>query len=129
MKKSVTNFCLFCFGYSAYSIIELAYRRYTHFSMGIAGGICFLAIYHIYKKYPKLTLFKKCVIGSLLITTVEFCFGVLFNIILKLDIWDYSTLPFNILGQVCPLFSLAWMLLCIPINSITKRIIRLEKSM
>ena len=34
--------------------------------------------------------------------------GCIVNIWLQLDIWDYSDLWGNILGQVCPLFTLIW---------------------
>ncbi len=127
MKRVKFDFGLFSFGFAAYSLIELAWRRYTHYTMGLAGGICFLILYHIYKKYPSLSLFKKCLIGSAIITLVEFCFGCLLNLRLHLGIWDYSNMPFNILGQVCPLFSFIWMLLCIPICFISKKLCRLEK--
>jgi len=30
------------------------------------------------------------------------------NVWLGLDIWDYSGVPGNIMGQVCPQFTLAW---------------------
>lgn len=30
------------------------------------------------------------------------------NLKLKLAVWDYSKMPLNILGQVCPAFSMLW---------------------
>lgn len=127
MKRVKLQLGLFSFGFAAYSLIELAWRRYTHYSMGLAGGTCFLLLYHIYKRCPSLSLFKKCLIGSAVITAVEFCFGCILNLKLNLGIWDYSELPFNILGQICPLFSFIWMLLCIPICFLSRRISKLEK--
>ena len=127
MKRVLTDTCIFSFGYAAYSLIELAWRRYTHFTMGIAGGLCLLILYHIYKKHPSLSTLKKCLIGSMVITAVEFCFGCLLNLHLKLNIWDYSALPLNVLGQICPLFSIIWMLLCLPICYITKKVKLLEE--
>ena len=122
MKNKALNYCLFSFGYTAYSLIELAYRKYTHYTMGIAGGISFVALYHIFARLKNACLFKKCIIGSCIITFIEFIFGCVFNLILKLDIWDYSRLPFNILGQVCLLYSVLWALLCIPISILTNKI-------
>jgi hypothetical protein len=46
-----------------------------------------------------------CAIG---VTAVELIFGVIFNIILKMRVWDYSHLPFNLFGQICPLYTLLW---------------------
>ena len=46
-----------------------------------------------------------CAVG---VTFIEFIFGVIFNLWLKMGVWDYSHMPMNILGQVCPLFTLLW---------------------
>jgi uncharacterized membrane protein len=45
------------------------------------------------------------------ITAIEFVAGIILNIILQLNVWDYSNMPFNILGQVCLPFSFLWFLL------------------
>lgn len=50
-------------------------------------------------------------IGAIIITALEFIVGVIVNLILKWNIWDYSMLPFNILGQISLPFSLIWFLL------------------
>jgi uncharacterized membrane protein len=126
MNQVATDTFAFSFGFAAYSLIELAYRRYTHYTMGIAGGLCFLILYRLYKGHPYFSLLKKCVLGSIIITAVELLFGIVLNRFLKLGIWDYSNMPLNILGQVCPLFSFYWLLLCIPVSYLAKRLSRLE---
>lgn len=128
MKRLATDTFVFSFGYAAYSLIELAYRRYTHYTMGIAGGLCLLILYRLYKSHPYFSLLKKCVLGSLVITTVELLFGIFLNRLLKLEIWDYSGMPLNVLGQVCPLFSLYWLLLCVPVSYLSKSFARLERA-
>lgn len=128
MKRILTDTFVFSFGYAAYSLIELAYRRYTHYTMGIAGGLCLLILYRLYRNRPYLSLFKKCALGSLIITSVELLFGIVLNRFLRLGIWDYSKMPLNILGQVCPLFSLYWLLLCAPVCLLTKSFARLERA-
>ncbi len=55
----------------------------------------------------------KCFIGGITVTVIEFVFGVIFNLILKKGVWDYSDKPYNLFGQVCLLFSVLWGLLCI----------------
>lgn len=45
---------------------------------------------------------------------MEFTSGVFINIVLGLGVWDYSALPFNVLGQVCLPFSALWLLLSVP---------------
>ncbi len=48
------------------------------------------------------------------ITFVELAVGIVVNLVLKLDVWDYSELPGNFLGQICPYFSLLWLVISIP---------------
>ena len=116
MKKLKENSVLFSFGGLTYGIIEILWRRYTHWSMIITGGVCFLLLFRIFNKAQRLTLLKKCLIGSAVITSIEFVVGVVVNIILKMDVWDYSSMPFNLWGQVCPLYSPLWGILTIPIS-------------
>ena len=42
---------------------------------------------------------------------VEFLSGCVLNLWLCLDVWDYSGLPGNVLGQICPAYGLLWFLL------------------
>lgn len=50
-------------------------------------------------------------LGMLFITACEFTAGVLENLMLGWRVWDYTERPFNLLGQICPLFSALWFLL------------------
>ena len=52
-------------------------------------------------------------IGSGIITVLEFLTGVLVNIVLHLNVWDYSNMPLNVLGQICLPFSLLWVIIAI----------------
>ena len=47
-------------------------------------------------------------ICCIIITVLEFIFGVVLNIWLGLQIWDYSGMPLNIMGQICLPFTVAW---------------------
>lgn len=58
-------------------------------------------------------LLYRCMLGGIAVTSVEFVFGVIFNLILKKNIWDYSKIPFNIGGQVCLLYTVLWSFLSI----------------
>ena len=95
---------LFGLGAFLYGLLEVVWRGYSHWSMMLAGGICFVAFSLIAEKLKGVPLLYKCVLGSLTVTVTEFIFGVLFNLILKQGVWDYSHIPLNILGQVCLLF-------------------------
>ncbi|MBQ2285695.1 MAG: hypothetical protein II252_00050 [Clostridia bacterium] len=113
MQKRKARFMLFSIGAVGYGLIEIIWRGYTHWSMLGAGGICFMFFGSISDKFKKAGLFIKGLIGSTFITGVEFIFGVVFNIILKKNVWDYSKMPLNIIGQVCMPYSCLWVLLSI----------------
>lgn len=51
------------------------------------------------------------ILGAIIITIFEFIVGVIVNIILKWNVWNYATVPFNIMGQICLPFSLIWIVL------------------
>ena len=97
-----------------YMVIEILYRGYTHWTMGVVGGICFLLIGLINEYLSWETpLWLQGIIGASIITVLEFISGVALNIWLDLGIWDYSKIPFNLLGQICLTFTIAWFFLSI----------------
>ncbi len=119
---------LFAIGGIAYGLIEILWRRKTHWSMVLTGGTCFVFLYKIFSKCEKLSLPKKCCLGSCVITSMEFLCGWIVNIKMKLNVWDYSKAKLNIKGQICPFYSMLWGLLCIPVNTICKVIRKRENT-
>ena len=109
----VKYFSIFTVGAIGYALIELAWRGRTHWTMMITGGICFMIIYAL-SKLERIPLAYKCAMGALGITSVEFIVGCIVNKALGWGVWDYSTMQFNIMGQICLLFSIIWYLMCIP---------------
>lgn len=105
---------LFLFGGTVYCLIELLFRGHTHPSMYILGGICFI-ICGLYNEVLlwETPLVLQMFLGATSITILEFITGVIVNIILKLNVWDYSNMPFNILGQICLPFWFAWFFLSV----------------
>ena len=102
-------FILFIIGAFIYMGIEIAYRGFTHWTMGVLGGLCFLIIGALNECYTwGMSFWKQCGISAIIVTTLEFIFGVILNVWLELGIWDYSHLPLNICGQVCIWFTFAW---------------------
>lgn len=111
MRKSIIlkYIYLFIVGGLIYTTLEAIFRGYTHWTMGIVGGICFIFLGLINELLPWETpLTLQMLIGSIIITFVEFISGCILNIWLKMNVWDYSNLPFNILGQICLPFSVLW---------------------
>lgn len=104
---------VFVIGAVGYALIELLWRGRTHWTMMITGGICFVIIYAL-SRLERVPLAYKCAMGALSITAVEFMVGCIVNIMLGWAVWDYSMLEYNIMGQVCLLFSIIWYLICIP---------------
>ena len=101
-KKTV----LFYLGGCAYMALELLWRGWSHGSMFLAGGLCFLLIGHLNEVSPRLPLFFRCAFGALIVTMVELGMGLAVN--RSYQVWDYRELPGNFLGQICPVFSLLW---------------------
>lgn len=114
MKKVKEYFIVYSLGSVLYALIEVVWRGFTHWTMAITGGIAFLALYITNIKLKTKSLFNKCLKGALIITALEFTVGVIVNRILKWHVWDYSSQPLNIMGQICPMFFAIWFVLCYP---------------
>lgn len=109
IKIILKNLILFLFGGFIYFFLEIIYRGYSHWAMYILGGICFLFIGYINKFLPwKTPLILQMLIGCLIITTLELITGIVVNIWLKLNVWDYSKLNYNFLGQISIYSSICW---------------------
>lgn len=95
---------MFLLGAVAYPILELIYRRRTHYSMAIAGGISMLLIDKIrkIKCIPSLKAFV-CGMG---ITGIEYICGLIWN--RRHQVWDYRHVPLNYKGQICVPYTLLW---------------------
>lgn len=113
---------IYTIGAVGYCALELVWRGYSHWTMTVAGGICFLALYLIDGRTRGLTLIKKSLLSAMVITSVEFAIGCVVNLMLGWRVWDYSDLPFSIMGQVCPAFFLLWFLLSVPTLILSKTI-------
>lgn len=112
--KQFKHLILFMIGGISYFIIELLWRGYSHISMFILGGICFVLIGLINEYLTfEMPLWKQQLISACIITILEFIFGIILNVWLKLNIWDYSNFKINILGQVSLLYCIFWFFLSI----------------
>ncbi len=102
---------IFSIGACGYGLIELLWRGHTHPSMLGAGGLSFLGLSFIDRIMKSASAVKKAIMGCALITFIEYIFGLVFNIFLKKNVWDYSKQPFNLNGQICLLYSIFWLFL------------------
>ena len=110
---------VYAIGSIGYRFIEILWRGYTHWTMGIVGGICMICIYFS-ENYLKVSLPLRAVVSALCITCIEFVAGLVINIVFELSVWDYSGLPLNLLGQVSLPYCMLWLILCIPAHYLCK---------
>lgn len=106
---------VYCIGSVLYSFIEIVFRGYTHWSMMLTGGACFL-LFYLMNTSLNINLLGKCFFSMFIITSFEFVVGYFVNIVFNLNVWSYAGLPFNYLGQICLLYSCIWFLFGIPMT-------------
>ena len=100
---------LFLCGAVGYGLLELLWRGRTHWSMLLCGGAALLMLYRLSRSTRP--FWVQCAAGALAITGLELAVGLLVNRWLGLGVWDYSDLWGNLWGQICPAFSVGWLVL------------------
>lgn len=109
------GYYLICFaiGAVAYGLIEVVARGYTHWTMALTGGVVMILL-NVINQTKNMHVLVKCLLGAVVITSLEFCAGMIVNVCFGWNVWDYSDKPLNVWGQICPQFSLAWFFLSVP---------------
>lgn len=121
-EKAVRILCkeltLMFIGGGVYYLLEGFYKLVlhpggtTHWSMAVLGGLMFLIIGGLNEYLPwHMPLALQATIGMALVTVAELLAGIVLNLCLQLDIWDYSAYRFQFLGQISLHFILLWWLL------------------
>lgn len=108
LKMLMKYLFLFLFGGVVYAGIEIGFRGYTYFLMGIVGAIAFLLIGSMNEIFEWDTpLLLQMICGSFIVTFLEFVVG---SILLQhgIRMWDYSDQWLNYKGVICPFFSVIW---------------------
>ncbi len=98
---------LFYVGGTAYMIIEFLWRGWSHGSMFLLGGTCFLLLGQLVRHFGKIPLAVKVILGAALVTALELLTGLAVN--RDFSVWDYRHLPYQFMGQISLIFSLLWM--------------------
>ncbi|MFA9380482.1 MAG: hypothetical protein ACERKO_05420 [Acetanaerobacterium sp.] len=109
LKQAFKLLFLFTAGGVAYLCVELLFRGYTHWTMFIVGGFCFVLIGAI-NEFMSFTmaLTSQMLISAVIITAVEYITGSVVNVWLGWDVWDYANMPYNLHGQICLLYFCLW---------------------
>ena len=113
---------VFAAGAVGYTLLEVLWRGHSHWSMAAAGGISLLLLSKVFRKLTAAPIYFKSIIGGGIITVIELCFGAVFNLGLGMHVWDYSGVRGNILGQICPVYTVLWCLICAPVSYFQKKI-------
>lgn len=123
-RLTIAAICAFFVGGSVYYALELLWRGHSHVTMWFCGAICFLGIFFIEWCHKDKSILLRALYSALFITVVEFAFGCVFNLWLGLGVWDYSSLPLNLFGQVCLPFTCIWYVLSFPAALVAKLIVK-----
>lgn len=94
---------LFYLGGMAYTGLELLFRGFSHGSMFVLGGLCFVIIGKL-RRIRSLAL--RLITAAGVITVLELLCGLAVN--REFQVWDYRQLPLNFRGQICLPFTLLW---------------------
>ena len=113
IKNVFKYLVLFMVGAFTYFGIEVAFRGFSHWSMWVLGGLCFICIGLINELFSWETPFcLQCIIGAIIVTSLELLTGYIVNIWIGWNVWSYSHLPCSFFdGQINLFFSMAWCVL------------------
>lgn len=116
----VLSMLLWTWGGTVYFLLEVAYKTATGHPERISWTMLVLAVVltvpleRCGAELPwGCPLWLQALACTALITATEFAAGCILNLWLDLGIWDYSNLPLNLLGQICPQYAGVWFLLCL----------------
>lgn len=112
---ALLSIVLWTWGGTTYFFMEVAYKSFTGHPERISWTMLALAIVicaiieRCGNEFPwEMSLLKQATICTAIITASELLAGCALNIALGLNVWDYSHLPGNVLGQICPQFTTLW---------------------
>ena len=92
MSRLIKPLVLLGIGGLTYVGIELLYRGHSHWTMFFVGGIAGYCIGLINEIIPwEMPLWKQTLIGTAIVTVIEFIAGCIINLWLKWDVWDCLT--------------------------------------
>lgn len=97
------------FGGSTYVTVEVLWRGYSHWTMLVLAAVVFIIVGLLNEVWSwQTSLALQVAAGMALATALEFITGCIVNLWLGWDVWDYSDMPGNLMGQICPQYTLLW---------------------
>ena len=111
---------LWFWGGTVYFLLEVAYKTITRepwrisWTMLVVAILLTVAVERCGEQLPwRVPLWLQALCCAVLVTAVELAAGLILNVWLGLGVWDYSHLPGNFMGQICPQFFGVWFVLCL----------------
>lgn len=119
-SKPVLSVLLWFFGGSVYFLLEVVYKTVTghperiSWTMLVVALILTIPVERCGCELPwECPLWLQAIACAALVTVVELISGLIINVWLCMNVWDYSDIPFNLWGQICPQYSAVWFVLCL----------------
>ena len=116
----VLSMLLWFWGGTIYFLLEVAWKTATgkpemiSWTMLVLAILLTMAVERCGEQLPwAVPLWLQALACAALVTAVELAAGLILNIWLGLGVWDYSDLPGNFMGQICPQFAAIWFGLCL----------------
>ena len=122
MSRIEKTMILLSYGFWGYPFLEILFRGWSHWSMALAGGICFGLMGLVSDTLYQYRLPVRAMASAVTVLFVEFIFGCIFNLGMQLHSWDYSRELGNLAGQICIKYGLLWFVLSIPLVWLADRL-------
>lgn len=117
---AVLSMLLWTWGGTMYFLLEVCYKTFSGRPEAISWTMLVLAIFlcvPVERCGAELSwrtpLWLQALGCAAAVTAAELGAGLILNVWLGLGVWDYSHLPFNLWGQICPAYFLLWWVLCL----------------
>lgn len=116
----VLSMLLWSWGGTVYFLLEVVFKTLTghperiSWTMLVVAILLTIPVERAGEQLPwEVPLWLQALCCAALVTAVELAAGCIINLWLGWDVWDYSNLPGNLWGQICPQYSAIWWVLCL----------------
>lgn len=118
LSDFLLSLLLWTWGGTVYFFMEVIYKTIIGHSsqiswtMIIVAFILCIPLERCGDELPwEMPMYQQTLICAIAITGTELISGIIINICLGMNVWDYSNMPFNFLGQICPQFFIVWIVI------------------
>lgn len=116
----VLSMLLWFWGGTVYFLLEVAFKTLTghperiSWTMLVVAILLTIPVERVGEQLPwEVPLWLQALCCAALVTAVELIAGCVINLWLGWDVWDYTAMPGNLWGQICPQYSALWFVLCL----------------